>query len=55
MSIQPLHEWVVEPAEAVALQRELASRHGDDVAPRLVRVVLASGFFRHVFDCFDAH
>lgn len=26
MSIQPLHEWVVEPAEAVALQRELAGR-----------------------------
>jgi deoxyribonuclease V len=26
MSIQPLHDWVVEPAEAVALQRELAGR-----------------------------
>ena len=26
MSIQPLHDWVVEPTEAVALQRELAGR-----------------------------
>src|SRR5258706_541170 len=26
MSIQSLHEWVVEPAEAVVLQRELAGR-----------------------------
>jgi deoxyribonuclease V len=26
MSIQPLHAWVIEPAEAVALQRELAAR-----------------------------
>jgi deoxyribonuclease V len=26
MSLQPLHEWVVEPTEAVALQRELAVR-----------------------------
>ncbi len=26
MSIQPLHAWVIEPAEAVALQRELAGR-----------------------------
>src|SRR5579885_2248476 len=26
MSIQPLHAWVIEPSEAVALQRELAAR-----------------------------